>query len=598
VSAEAPPAPTRDRVGRARGAAPWVAVALLGLVTQTLARTPSLFAGDGDGASYAALARIAPARGIYDDRPYVLHPPLHPLLIRAVAVAGGLPCDRAGVVLAGLSTIALGLLTFGLTRRALGSTAGALVAAALLLASRGAVVLGQGPWREPLQTLVAYGLLAAALVAPPGRRSVAAAAVLAALAGLLWDPLVWLVAPLAAAGLWLRRPAALVAAGVLLAVWLGWAVQRQATIGATPDFPAGIDGLVEETARGGPGAFFNPNLYPRTAAHNAFFWPAALTPLRPFELAAPWFVDEELPHLGYPPGAGTSAAALLLVGVALGGVVLLARRRPADGPGLLALAAGGLLLGAPACLGLTPRYGYAWLPTLFGLAGAVVAALAGRADPGERRAVPAALLLLLALAGVWAVGHRHGAWTRPQRFDGAAVAALLAGRTLEPVLPASAGIAAPVGLVPDLVWLLPGRRIVTLPLDAAVEAHVVGRAAPLVVVPRALAPLVRPGVAADVAELAQGIPALRAVHAAAAAGKATHLGVLVEGEVTDRARVRSWDVFWWTDAARGAAPGVAAPPPFGLLVEPGAGPAIREALAAQGPLPGVDPAALEAALSR
>lgn len=583
------------RADRAWRAAPWVAVLLLGVVTQTLARTPALFAGDGDGASYAALARIAPERGIYDGRPYVLHPPLHPLLIRAVSAAAGLPCDRAGVALAGLSTIGLGLLTFGLARAALGSTTGGLAAAALLLASRGAVVLGQGPWREPLQTLVAYGFLAVALLGPPGKRSVVTAAALAALAGLLWDPLVGLVAPLAAAGLWLRRPAALVAAAALLAVWLGWAAHRQATIGATPDFPAGIDGLVEETARGGPGAFFNPNLYPRTAAHNAFFWPAALTPLRPFELAAPWFVDEEPPHLGYPPGPGTSAAAVLLVGAALGGLVLLARR-PADPAGrldrrgLAALAAGGLLLGAPACLGLTPRYGYAWLPALCGLVGAVTAALVARADPSERRAVPAALALVLALALGWAAGHPHGAWSRPQRFDGAAVAALLADRPL----PVGAAVAAPVGLVPDLVWLLPGRRVVTLPLDGGVEAQVVGRGAPLVVVPHALAPLVRPGLPAEVAEFAQGVPALRAVHAGAAAGRATYLGLLVEGEVTDRARVRCWDVFWWT----GAAAGITAPAPFGLLVEPGAGPAIRQALAEQGPLPGVDPAALEAALGR
>lgn len=587
-----------SEAGRAWRAAPWLAVALLGLVTQTLAATPALFAGDGDGASYAALARAAPGRAIYDDRPYVLHPPLHPLLIRAVAAAGGLPCDRAGVVLAGLSTVGLGLLTFGLARAALGSTAGALVAAALLLASRGAVVLGQGPWREPLQTLVAYGLLGVALLGPPGRGRLAAAALLAALAGLLWDPLVWLVAPLLAAGLWLRRPAALAGAAVLLVVWLGWALHRQATIAATPEYPAGIDGLVEETARGGIGPFFNPNLYPRTAAHNGFFWPAAPTPLRPFELAAPWFVDEEPPHVGYPPGAGTSAAALALLAAALGGLVLVARRPPPPGldrRALAALAAGGLLLGGPACLGLTPRYGYAWLPLLAGLAGAAAAAAAARLDPGERRAVPAALLLVAGLCGAWLVGHRHGAWSRPQRFDGASLAALLAGpRPLAPGL----AVAAPVGLVPDLVWLLPGRRVVTLPLDGEVEARVVARGAPLVVAPRALAPMLRPGVPLEVAELAQGVPALRAVHAAAAAGRAAHLGVLVEGEVTDRARVRAWDVFWWPAAARGAAPGAAAPAPFGLLVEPGAAQAIRQALVEQGPLPGVDPAALEAALGR
>lgn len=158
------------RADRAWRVAPWVAVLLLGVVTQTLART-RLFAATGTGPATRRSRGSRPSEGSTTAGLDVLHPPLHPLLIRAVSAAAGLPCDRAGVALAGLSTIGLGLLTFGLARAALGSTTGGLAAAALL-ASRGAVVLGQGPWREPLQTLVAYGLLAVALLGPPGKRSV------------------------------------------------------------------------------------------------------------------------------------------------------------------------------------------------------------------------------------------------------------------------------------------------------------------------------------------------------------------------------------------------------------------------------------------
>lgn len=568
-AAPAAPAP-RERLRRA---APWLAVGLLGLVTQGLAASPALYAGPSDAASYVALARGAPSRALFDGREYVLHPPLHPLLIRATSLVTGLGCDRAGVVLAAACTVCLGLLTFGLARRALDSTAGGLAAAALLLASRGAVFLGQGTWREPLQTLLVYGLLALLVLRPPSRGGAAAGVALAALGGLLWDPLVLLAPLLLGGGVWLRRPALLAAAAALVLVWGGWALHRRGVLAAEAEYPAGIDGLVEETRDAPAAALLNPNFLPRTARHNAFFWGAEATPLRPLELAAPWFAADEAPWLEVPPGAGLTTACLALLALAVPGLLLVVDRAREAGrlrELAVALACVGLL-GAPAALGRTPRYGYAWLPLVALLCGAVVARLERRA--GSRRAELAGLGLALAVVVAWVPGHRHCAWTRAQRFDGEGVAAWLAAGRLGPEL----AVAAPVGLTQDLCWVAPGARVVTLPLGPdGLERLLVGRRAPLVVLPFELAVAARPGRTRAEAEEAQGVPAVRAVHAAVAAGRATRLGTVVEAEVTDRPRARLWDLFWWPEAAGGAP----APAPFGLFVAPGAEEALRAALAA------------------
>lgn len=549
----------------------WTAVALLGLVTQALAASPALYAGPSDAASYVALARGAPSRALYDGRPYVLHPPLHPLLIRATAAVTGLGCDRAGVVLAGLCTIGLGLLTFALARGALDSTAGGLVAAALFHASRGAVFLGQGTWREPLQTLLVYGLLALLVLRPPSRGRAAAGVALAALGGLLWDPLVLLAPLLAGGALWLRRPALLAAAVALVLVWGGWAVHRRALLAGEAEYPAGIDGLVESTADAPAAALLNPNFLPLTARHNAFFWSTALTPLRPLELAAPWFAADEAPWLEVPPAPALTTACLGVLALAAPGLLLLvgrARRAGLLAPLCVALACVGLL-GGPAAIGRTPRYGYAWLPLLATLAGAVVARAERRLGPGRTTAAALGLVGLLVVA--WLPGHRASAWTRPQRFEGAGVAAWLSVAPLGSDL----AVAAPVGLTQDLCWTLPGRRVVTLPLGAeGLDRLLAGRRAPLVVLPFELAVAERPGRTREEAEALQGVPALRAIHAAAAGGRAVRLGTVVEAEVTDRPRARLWDLFWWTEA------GGPAPPPFGVLVAPGDEEALRAALLA------------------
>lgn len=525
---------------RARRAAPWLVVLLLGLVTQGLADAPTWWAGGGDHAKYLALGRAAPSHVLYDGHRYVIHPPVHGWLIGLLGVA--LPLEAAGQALSGLATVGLGLVVFALARRlgadAHGGTddAAGLLAAVVFFAARGATTLGQGVTREPLQALVLTGLLAVLLLGERPARVRLAAGALGALAGLTWDLLVLAAPPLLATGRWLRRPGFAVAAAALVVAWLGWATTRAAWLSSSPGgYPAGIDGTVEAPAAS-PGAFFNPNLLPRTRAHNAVFWPLAPTPERPLTLLAPWpIAATREPHRG----ASALAVAALLAAAAAG----LARRRSAvDLRRLVALLAVAAPVAAPALLGQQPRYAYPLLPGLCVAAGLGLAGLDARA----RRLAPAAAA---ALALGWAATHPHLAWARQPAFEGGGLEAL--------GLPPGEPLAAPVGLVPDLVWRLPGRRVVTLPLTDDVEPFLAARGVRLVVVPHELA---RPQDAPPGWEAASGVPALAAVRAAAGAGRATLLGTVVEGEVTDAPRVRRWDLLWL---------GPGAPAPFGRFVEPG-----------------------------
>src|SRR5438105_4735568 len=71
---------------------------------------PVHYVGPSDEAGYYAVARSEPSNTLYDGRPYVLHPPLYPIAVRAASlVAGDIPrgalllgiaCNAALVVLA------------------------------------------------------------------------------------------------------------------------------------------------------------------------------------------------------------------------------------------------------------------------------------------------------------------------------------------------------------------------------------------------------------------------------------------------------------------------------------------------------------------
>jgi hypothetical protein len=334
----------------------------VGLVTQARARAEVLWAGDTDASKYLALARGLPDYVLYDGHPYLIHPPGYPAALRLTSALTGLDLPGAGALLGGLCVIALACLTYLLGRRLLGlSSGGALLAGLLLTCSRAAEVLGQGTWREPFQALAIYGLLALSL-APAvegrgGRRLLLiAAAGLGVLLGATWDPFVFTV-PLLLAGAWFARRPPLLAAGLALVLtWGAWAGWRHDALTAAPTYPAGIDGTVEETHDPPLKAWLNPNFLPRTARHNAYFWPAEATPLRPLRAAAPWFAGEAHYALtALAPSAGLRLWAAALLGFALAGLVRIARAPP---PAWRALVVVGLvagLLGGPGAIGRTAR---------------------------------------------------------------------------------------------------------------------------------------------------------------------------------------------------------------------------------------------------
>jgi len=576
--APAPDAPTAPAEARRAPLWPWLlGLAVLGLLLQARAAAPAVWQGPSDAAKYLALARALPDYALYDDHPYLIHPPAFPAAIRGVAELTSAALPTAGVLLASLATVGLALLAFALAHRLLGgSVAGGLTAALLLLCSRAAAFLGQGVWREPFQTLLTFGLLLLALTERPaaGRRrrglEVGGATLLGGLMGLTWDPFV-LLAPLLLAGAWLLgRRTLLVAALALAIAWSGWATWRYATLTGEPTYPAGIDGLPEDTRAAGPKAFFNPNLLPRTARHNAYFWGPAATPLRPFAAAAPWLAAPEGVHFTLTrPAPGLHLASVALAAVAIAGAFLLARAPPAGrGRELLLVVAVAGLLGGPGLVGRTARYGYALLPLIGLLAGACVAAATRRDPARERRAAVAVAVVGLLLGALWVATRPAWTWARPQRFEGRVVA-----RVLADLDPAPSAVAAPVGLTPDLCWQLPGRRVVTLPLDPdhGLDALLAAREVEVVVLPHEVPAWRRPGADDAWHAYAHGLATRSALAAAAARGELRHLGVAVEAERTDAVRVRAFDVLW-----RG--PG--GPDPFGCRVEPAGLPALAAALEA------------------
>jgi hypothetical protein len=531
------------------GLPPWLfplLLALVGLLTQSRARTAELWQGDSDAAKYAALARSWPDTTLYDAHPYLIHPGGYPTAIRVLSGLSGLPVERAGSLLGGLCVTGLALLVFVLGRRSLGlSPPAAFAAGLLLLLSRAAEVLGQGVWREPLQTLGLYLLLTLALVpAPDGRAArrgvLVLAAALGALLGLTWDLFV-LITPLLLIGAWaLRRPPLLAAAVALLISWGSWASWRHDVLTSGPSYPAGIDGTLEVTDDLPLLAWLNPNFLPRTSRFNAYFWPREPTPLRPLRALAPWFCSEPSPHLtSFRPGALLQTlAGFLLLAALLGGAVL-ARAPPEAWRGLLLLALCAGVLGGPALIGLQARYGVALLPVLALLVGKAVEVLVAR-TPGRAWA-PGSVALAVLLAVGWLAGSEGWSWGRPQRFEGRSVVAAIAA-----VDTRGGAVAGLAGLTPDLAWQLEGRRVVTLPsvpawgLDELLDTRQVG----LLVLPHEVHPWEREGTDAAWRDEVYAIPTLRALHGRLQAGRLTYLGLTLEAEQTDVLRMRAYDLIW------------------------------------------------------
>lgn len=538
---------------------------LVGLLTQARARTPALWAGDGDAAKYAALARGWPDPVLFDGHAYLIHPSGYPASLAGVAALTGLPYPQAASLLGGLCWTALALLTYALGRRALDlSRPAAALAALLLLFSRAGEVLGQGAWREPLTTLGLYIGLSMAWWPHPatqlGRRGVSLlAAGLGLFLGRTWD-LFALVAPLWIAGGWrLRRPA-LSAAGVALALsWGSWTIWRHQTMTTAGRYPAGLDGLWEETADPPPLTWLNPNALPQTSRHNAYFWPAEPTPLRALRPLAPWVASPPAPLLTERrPSRWVVVWAALLAGAALLGLVNLLRDRPRTAlgrEGLLLSAVCVSGLGLPALIGLQARYGAALWPAL--------ALLVARALP-RRRGGDGVVAVIAGLATVaWLAGSQAWTWARPQQFE-----ARSAARAVAAVASGSDAVATVVGLSPDLAWHLPDHRVVTLPQDPTVDlaAFLDARGVRVLIVPHEVHPWDR-GVDPAWRDEVHGLTTLAALRRLIPR-ELRHSAVVVEAEACERLRARAYDLLVWRR------PG----PNLGVVVWPEEVPGLIEAL--------------------
>ncbi len=526
------------------------ALFVLSVVLLSFGASTVHFVSESDEPAYLAAARDL---SVFDGRPYVLHPPAYPLAVRAVSLVG--PRLELAALLLGIAASAgLVALTHRLALEVSGSEAGALAAAIGLASSRVLAFQAHGAFREPLLVLALYGSIVAILRGRP-----VVAGVLAAVAALSFD-LAGVAAPLFfATGLLSgKRRAGVVASLSGTLCWLAWALWRWHLVAASGAYPAGIDGMLEETDRFSLAAFVNPNFLSETAAHNAHYWPFRLTPGNLVLLASPSLLSSDASVLDVSEGAafwgaGSVWMALAAIGVALG-------LREGRARTVAAIALPLLLVGGAGLFGKQARYAVPLVPLFFVLVSLGVAQVAASAK---------AHVLVRALAGVGvalvaatAVERPHFVPSEPWLYGTRSVAEVLSA------LPAGARVAAYHGLPPELAWLLPGRRVLATPLRAERVTEFLEREPPDVIV----LPLAVPAPAgAPRAELdAIGVTGLADLDHRP--GFVT-LGIAFEAERTDRARVHAYRV-----AVRPGSPLAR----FGAHLPPGEAAIVAEALQAGG----------------
>ncbi len=431
-----------------------LAIFLLTALALAFAQGTVHYVGPSDEAVYLTLARDGGR--LYDGAPYVIHPPAYPLAIRA-ATLPGLGYERASMVVGIVACAGLVALLHRLVLAVSGSELAALVAALGLASSRVLAFTAQGAFREPLEVLLLWATLHAIVTAPekPDRTRLVLVSVLGALGALTFDPL-GVAAPLfVVVGVLARRRAPGIAAALAgTVVWLAWALYRAHLMGAADTYPAGIDGMVEDTRPLSLLGFVNPNFLPETARHNAFWWPTRLSPeslvalVGPALLAAPSLVLDFVAR-----GTAHDLVAGLWLGLAGLGLAL---GTPGKGRSLAALTVPTIIIGLPGLLGKQARYSMPLVPVIFLLAGLGAQRLIGRFGAGRRLVVVAFALL----AAVTVVARPHCVLAQEWLFRTRSVASVLS------TVPAGARIAAYHGFPAELAWLLPGRRVLALPFKA------------------------------------------------------------------------------------------------------------------------------------
>ncbi len=571
----------------------WLGLGVFALLIQLWASDPAVYLGHTDAAKYLTLARNAPAHVLFEGRFFALHPPVFGYVIR-LASLGVLGLPTAGVLISCLASVGLVLVTCALGRRVLGSLAGGLLAGLLLLFAGSTALLGQGVWREPLHTLLIYGLMLFGLSrrapaegaaeesvegvgegeglqkAAPGWVKQVAAGALGLVSGLIWDPMVFAGPVVLAGGILLKRRLLVVSAVALMVTWTAWATVRYQIVRGDPTLPVGMDGMPEPSSADPevgfrPMVFLSPNRLPLTAQWDAYQWPMAATPQRVFYNMTPRFFFEGLEVLSPAPSRAAGWGALLVFSIVLCGAVVLVRGPPppAERRELLMLAVVGVGLGLPAVAGRAPRYGYPMLPVLCIVAGGCGRALLPRLDVKRAALAVGVGLALVVLA--WAVVQPPTSLGRPKYTEGRGVRA--AAQELG-FLDRAEVVVGTHGLTPELCWLFPDATVITLPLDGPPDlaALLAERQANLVVVAHEIHMARDARVDPGRTRFVHGLGAIESVSAAARPGGVLrHLGVVIEAESSDCPRARTFDVFWHGSGGEPRAPSA-----FGCFVEPAA----------------------------
>jgi hypothetical protein len=564
-----------------------LALVVLAVVLLAFVPEPTAYVGQSDAPGYLALARSEPAHSVHDGQVYLLHPPAYPCAIRLFSLVTG-DLVSGGVLLGLASAAALVLVTYRLGLALELGTVASLGGALLLAASRVLAFTAHGVYREPWQVLLIHALLLfivspdSQAERPSARTRPVATVALAALAALTWDPVVLAVPFFAIAGKLAGRPRlGLAAAVAVLAVWLVWAEGRREHLEARETYPAGIDGLVEETRPLPWAAFLNPNFLEETRRHNAYFWPWHATPGRLALLVEPALVAKNTLVLDTSPFASSDTERVgwfVLALAGLGVVAVLLRAKTAEGRTrarrLLAVGLPVALLGAPGVLGLQARYSVTAVPVLALLAahGAVeLAAFFSRRPIEGRRAARIVLAAGAVIAAATLARGSRLTVTRPTVFEGRAVADVISK------LAPTARVAAYVDWPSDLAWLLPGQRVLALPLRAdRLDRFFADYGSEILVVPLELHRGGDPRATPLDRDRALGLSALAAIasRTQGASPSLVRLGVAFEAEDAFEPGLHAYELL---ARPTGEAP---APPPFEFYLRPGEGAAAARAILA------------------
>jgi len=418
-----------------------------------------------DAPKYLALAESFPAHTLYNQQTYLIHSPVVGYAIGLIALV--LPTLTAAL----LVSVLAGAANFFLTRRLAGDLGlnAAGQAGALLVVS----VTELSVWVDSqvgrmglLLTFCLATLCAFLRYVERGEGTVPRWTTLWLCLALATSEQALALFPAMAIVLWFRRRPPVAWAPVLASwligavVFLLWPAFRLWTYLRHADYPAGIDGTVEDLTRFSVAAVFQPNVLPLTDGFRSFYTTTSFSPANFDPSSLHVFADWVL-----VPRAAAAVACILLPAA---GLLLGTPRQRAAG---LMSALLTLLFFAPPLFGMYPRYGLGYVYFFAVLVGSGLDRLSRRVPRGEPALTGFAAAAALIVSAAWllrepelrvfspvavATGGRHFLFAREPVVAGESLA-----RHLE-ALPGD-GIMAPIGMVPSLALQL-DKRVLALPV--------------------------------------------------------------------------------------------------------------------------------------